>query len=173
MGRLTVYVENASRMISWAKADKQGIRLTFADGRRGLIPFSAIPEILSFENLVALQLPNPYVLVARLHTGEVVELPWDFARHYCDPTYRAKSETVGNAGRKALGNRVRQLREQAGITQEALATAAEIGRVTLLRIENGKQSPRYDTVLAIAHGLGCSIDQLLMGIQTGERESAT
>ena len=76
--------------------------------------------------------------------GETVDFPWDFARHYCDASYRPRVEAVVAAGRRALGGRIRQLREPARMTQEELAAAAGIGRGTLVRLENGGQSPRHD-----------------------------
>ncbi|HLE82553.1 MAG TPA: helix-turn-helix transcriptional regulator [Dehalococcoidia bacterium] len=43
---------------------------------------------------------------------------------------------------RCLGGRIRQLRDAARMTQEEPATAAGIGRVALVRIENGDRSPR-------------------------------
>jgi transcriptional regulator with XRE-family HTH domain len=49
------------------------------------------------------------------------------------------------------------------MTQSGLAAAAGIGRVTEVRIENGDQSPRCDTLAAIAHALGRPIADFLDG----------
>ena len=149
----TVLVRNANRMMTSANPLEEGIALSFADGRTGLIPFSAIPEIGHFSNLARIELPNPYMLVLHGTKGETVELPWDFARHYCDDAYRPRAEAVALAGRKAIGARIRELRESAGLTQEALAKAAHIGRVTLVRIETGEQSPRFQTLVSLAAAL--------------------
>jgi len=73
----------------------QGIEVAFADGRSGLIPFNAIPEIAGLADLTHVELPNPYEIVLHDIRGETFELPWDFARHYCDPTYRARVEAMG------------------------------------------------------------------------------
>jgi len=162
MNMLAVYVENADRMMTYVMADHEGIRLTFADGRNGIVPFADIPGVKELDNIASLSLPNPYEIIIRTRSGEGVEIPWDFARHYCDATYRSKVEAIGALGRKALGQRTRRAREKVGMTQDALATAAGIGRVTLVRIENGEQSPRYDTLSAIANGLGCPIQELLI-----------
>ncbi len=64
---------------------------------------------------------------------------------------------------KTLGTRIRELREARNLTQEALADAAGIGRVTLVRIENGEQSPRFETLVALAQALGRPIQELLVG----------
>ena len=67
------------------------------------------------------------------------------------------------AGRQAIGVKIRQLRNSAGLTQEALANAANIGRVTLVRIENGEQSPRYETLASLAQALRRPIQELVAG----------
>ncbi|MPZ16034.1 MAG: helix-turn-helix domain-containing protein [Chloroflexi bacterium] len=141
-------------MMTQAKASEQGIELAFADGCTGTISFSDIPEIGSLSNLDDLDLPNPYEVVLRNRCGETVELPWDFVRHYCDSSYRPRIEQLAASGRSSLGDRIRRLRESARMTQEELARAAGSGRVTLVRIENGDRSPRYDTLTALGKTLG-------------------
>ena len=61
-----------------------------------------------------------------------------------------------------MGRRVRNLRKQADLTQVQLANAAGIGRVTLVRIENGSHSPRFCTLDAHAHALNRPVAQLLL-----------
>lgn len=159
----TVLVKNADRMMTAAIPLKDGIELVFADGCRGLVPFGDIPEVNEFANLTRIELPNPYEAILYTRSGNTVELPWDFARHYCDASYRPRVEAIAVAGRQAIGARIRQLRESAGLTQEALVHAANIGRVTLVRIENGEQSPRYETLASLAKALGLPIQELLVG----------
>ena len=157
-----VLVRNADRMMTSANPTKDGIHLTFADGRRGMIPFADLPEIEDLSNLESIDLPNPYTVMLRNRQGGAVEIPWDFARHYCDPSYRPRSEAVAAVGRQSIGNRIRGLREAAGMTQEELSSNAGIGRVTLVRIENGEQSPRYETLIAVSRALGRPLAELLV-----------
>ena len=49
----------------------------------------------------------------------------------------------------------------AGLTQGELAERSAIGRVTLVRIEKGEQSPRFNTLSAIAHTLELAVEDLL------------
>lgn len=156
-----VLVRNADRMMTSARPLPAGVEIAFADGCRGLVPFAAIPEVDELADLASIELPNPYEVVLRRRRGAAVELPWDFARHYCDDSYRSRVEAVGAAGRATLGRRVRELREGAGMTQGQLAQAAGIGRVTLVRIEHGEQSPRYDTLTGLARALGRPVGELL------------
>ncbi|MEK7777764.1 MAG: helix-turn-helix transcriptional regulator [Chloroflexota bacterium] len=158
-----VLVKNADRMMTSANPLKDGIELFFADGCKGLVPFADIPEVKEIANLTSIELPNPYAVILQTKLGETVELPWDFARHYCDVSYRPRVDAIALAGRQAIGSRIRQLRESAGLTQEALALAANIGRVTLVRIEKGGQSPRYETLASVARALGRPVHDLLVG----------
>ena len=138
-----------------------GIRITFADGRSGIVPFEEIPEIAAVDNLDSIELPNPYEAILRIKSGETVELPWDFVRHYCDAEYRHRVEAVAQTGRQAVGANIRRLRESAGLTQQVLAQKAGIGRVTLVRIENAEQSPRYETLVSLAQALGLTMGELV------------
>ena len=157
----TVKVANADRMIIAVTPGDRGINASFADGYSGIVPFTDIPEVGDLSNLNAVELPNPYEIILTNTRDERVELPWDFVRHYCDRTYRPRMEMTATRGRQVLGSRVRRLRETAGLTQETLAQAAGIGRITLVRLENGKHVPKLTTLKAIAHVLGKPVEDLL------------
>ena len=157
-----VLVKNANRMMTTATLLDDGIELSFADGLKGLIPYAEVPEVKTRQGISGLELPNPYEMVLRSATGESVEIPWDFARHYCDASYRPTVEAIAALGRQTVGERVRRYRESAGLTQLALARAADIGRVTLVRLENGEQSPRFNTLKAVADALGVQTPDLLV-----------
>ncbi|MEK7353635.1 MAG: helix-turn-helix transcriptional regulator [Chloroflexota bacterium] len=163
MNLLATLVKNAERMMTYATATKDGIELTFADGRKGLIPFSDIAEIGNPEDLVSIELPNPYLVSIRSSKEEAVELPWDFVRHYCDASYQPMVTAIATAGMQSLGKRIISMRKAAGMTQAELAQAAGIGRVTQSRIERGEQSPRYETLMMIAKALGRPAAELLVG----------
>ncbi|MDO8687126.1 MAG: helix-turn-helix transcriptional regulator [Dehalococcoidales bacterium] len=163
MNMLATRVKNAERMMTYATATKDGIELTFADGCKGLIPFSDIPEIGNLENLASIELPNPYLVNIHSSKKEAVELPWDFVRHYCDSSYKPREIALAAAGMQSLGKRIATMRKAAGMTQAELAKAAGIGRVTQVRIERGEQSPRYETLMMIAKALGRPAAELLVG----------
>lgn len=157
-----VLVNNAYRMMTVANLLEDSIAIGFADGSRGCIPYKDIPGLEERAALSSLALPNPYAMVLKTVGGEEVEIPWDFARHYCDTSYRPTIEAIALQGRQTLGERIRGFRKSAGLTQATLAQAANIGRVTLVRLEKGEQSPRFKTLDAIARALGLHTTDLLM-----------
>ena len=157
-----VLVKNANRMMTGASLLEDGIELSFADGAKGRIPYSDLPEIGVRPTLSTLELPNPYEMVLKTAQGATIEIPWDFARHYCDASYRPAVEAKAMRGRHTLGRRIRRLRNSAGLSQDALARAAGIGRVTVARLEKGEQTPRFRTLNAIAKGLGVRVSELLV-----------
>jgi len=60
-----------------------------------------------------------------------------------------------------LGRRVRDLRRQAGWTQEQLAKVTRLTRAYIVAVEGGKQNVSMDVVIRVANGLGVAPDQLL------------
>lgn len=61
---------------------------------------------------------------------------------------------------KRFGERVRQLREQKGVSQVALAEKAGIEQQHLSNVELGNKEPGLRVVEMLATGLGVSLRQL-------------
>ncbi len=112
-----VLVKNANRMMTTASLLEDGIELVFADGLKGLIPYAELPEIKARDGISGLELPNLYEMVLEMTWSESVQIPWDFARHYCDASYRPTVEAIAAPGRPTIGQRVRRFRESAGLSQ--------------------------------------------------------
>lgn len=61
-----------------------------------------------------------------------------------------------------MGGRLRTLREERNLTQDAVARAAGITTDMISRLENGRyKSPGLRTLLRIAEGMGIAVRQLL------------
>lgn len=68
-----------------------------------------------------------------------------------------------------VGRKVRDVREQKGLSRAQLATAANIGCRTLARIERGEQKARAETLRAIAGALNVRLESLASGWREDER----
>ncbi len=59
-----------------------------------------------------------------------------------------------------LGERVRMLRRQRGLTQEALAEALDLSVAYVSLIERGGRNPPFTTVVAIARALDVPVTEV-------------
>jgi len=75
--------------------------------------------------------------------------------------HRAREDAGNRRGKGLLAKRLQRLKRDAGLTQEALAAKSGVSRVTFARLEAGEQDPRYETLPALARGLGVSLETLL------------
>lgn len=69
------------------------------------------------------------------------------------------AETTRNE-RRVLGPAVRCIRDLKGITQDTLATAADIHFAYLSNIERGKKSPSVDVIARLANALAVDINAI-------------
>lgn len=70
---------------------------------------------------------------------------------------------------RALANRIRELRDRKGISQEELAHRAGLSRTGMGFLETGKRWPRLDTLMKVADGLNITLDELLKGLHKPSR----
>lgn len=56
---------------------------------------------------------------------------------------------------------IKELRLKAGISQESLAAATGVSRISIVRYENGERIPSLDVAARIAKVLDCKTDDLL------------
>lgn len=64
---------------------------------------------------------------------------------------------------KAMGTRIREAREEAGMKQIDLATLLAIGKNQMYRIENGQTPCKTEYLFEISQILGVSLDYLYFG----------
>ena len=60
-----------------------------------------------------------------------------------------------------FGQVVRRRREEAGLSQEALADAARLHRTYISLLERGQRQPQLETIRALARGLGTTMAELV------------
>ena len=66
-----------------------------------------------------------------------------------------------------FGENVRRIRKQAGFSQEVLADRSGLHRTYIGGIERGERNPSLENIIALANGLGCSLEDLLHGLRKG------
>ena len=69
----------------------------------------------------------------------------------------------------AFGRRVREVRLEAGLTQEGLAEAAELHPTFISNVERGYRVPSVPTMLRLARGLGVPPGRLVDELGTPAR----
>lgn len=62
--------------------------------------------------------------------------------------------------RKHFGLAIRELRRKRGISQEALAKAAQLSRTYLTEVETGRRNPTLNNISRLADALGVPIRRL-------------
>jgi putative transcriptional regulator len=62
-----------------------------------------------------------------------------------------------------VGNRIRQRRTVRGLSQQALADAADLTQNAIYRLEAGESNPQITTLQRVAAGLGCTVRELVCG----------
>ena len=65
---------------------------------------------------------------------------------------------------KAVGLRIKDIREKRNLTQENLAAMVDLSATHVSVIERGVQIPKLDTFIAIANALDVSADELLVDV---------
>ncbi len=63
-----------------------------------------------------------------------------------------------------FADNLRTERQARGMTQEALADAAELHRTHISLLEKADRDPKLSTIVKLAHGLGTTPTQLLRGV---------
>ena len=75
----TIAVRNANQMMISADIRDDGIFVSYADGKSGVVPFGEIEGIDGRASIERLELPNPYEVVLAMTDGSREELPWDLS----------------------------------------------------------------------------------------------
>lgn len=64
--------------------------------------------------------------------------------------------------RKRFGQRVKELRQATGLSQEAFADRCGFARSYMSRIERGQANPSLDAIQVLADGLGMAVSELFI-----------
>lgn len=78
-----------------------------------------------------------------------------------DPPTSQRELDRRRAHRLAFGDVLREARNHAGLSQDALAATSEISRPTIARVESGNHSLSLDRLWALAAALGVSASEII------------
>ena len=85
------------------------------------------------------------------------------------PKVRPPLQVVHNSERlehqRAIGARLRQQREQRGLSQDDLAAQTGYTKAAIYEIERGKRAPLTWTVELLSRALGCKAGWLAFGVE--------
>lgn len=70
-----------------------------------------------------------------------------------------------------VGQRIRSLRLEQGMTQEMLAETADLSVPYVSHIERGAKKASLETLIQIAAALGVTVDRLLAGVQETDQQA--
>lgn len=75
---------------------------------------------------------------------------------------KSTADVTALSPKRAFGLRIKQLRDETGLSQEDLADAAGLFRTYMSRIETGLANPTLTVICALSEALGISSSELLM-----------
>ena len=70
--------------------------------------------------------------------------------------------------KETFGQRVRELRNQLGISQEKFALKIDMVRTYFASVESGKRNISIENIYKISNGLEVSLEELFKGLENGE-----
>lgn len=76
--------------------------------------------------------------------------------------YSCDVKTSLHRGGDGTQNRIRELREQAGLTQDELARRLMVTRQTINAIENDRYNPTLELAFRLAKAFGCPIEHVFL-----------
>ncbi len=94
-------------------------------------------------------------------------LPWDYFRYRADPGYRAVMIQFAEESEGQLATRIAAWRRHSGLSQLALAEAADLPGTAVSRIESGAKKPSLRVLRALAAAFGITVGELACRDPTG------
>ena len=137
-----------------------GLSVSFADGLVSLVPWDNIKEIHAQSDLLSLEISTPYELTVRTREGRVVEIPWDFVRHFGDPEYRQRNAELVSRGLDIFARRLRSLRCKSRLSQRELAKRSGLEEAIIEQMESGAREPNLKVIRRLAVALGRPVQEL-------------
>lgn len=153
--------DKAFRTIVQVEKRHNELYVQFADELESIIPIDELSLSLAELNFDTIEVHNSNSIVIQRKDGGEEVIAWDVARRFGDPEFAKDQEREDIRTRKRLGEHLKKLRQEAGLTQIKLAGLAGISRHTISRIENGENYPNSSTLRKLAVSLDLNFSDLL------------
>lgn len=75
-------------------------------------------------------------------------------------------DNLGKSVAIQLGARIRQLREQQGLSQRRFSIMVGMDRTYLIAVEHGRRNIAIENISKIANGLGVTLSELFEGVDS-------
>lgn len=75
-------------------------------------------------------------------------------------------DNLGKSVAIQLGARIRQLREQQGLSQRRFSMMVGMDRTYLIAVEHGRRNIAIENISKIANGLGVTLSELFEGVDS-------
>ena len=146
---------------AFVSGDGDAVFVQFGDGRKYTLAKQDITGVgrsrIASVNLAM----NGAELVIRAGTKKIL-VPWDYVLYRCDLGYESSVvASRGTSDPEAIGKRIKQLREENGITVSKLAQLSGLARPNVHRLEAGRHQPHIETIAHIARALGVPLTAIL------------
>lgn len=137
--------------------------LRFGDGLERAVLWADLPfaRQLGLDPVAASPGPGGESVVLVDKAGKEIDVSAISLRAALDEEYRVRLQSVDDDERKAVGAKIRAVRESASLSQQELSRRSGIAQESLSRIETGRRDPRLGTLQRLARGMGLSLDQLM------------
>ncbi len=147
-------------------AERREFVTIFRDGKMYRVRRGWLPEDDGSEILCVHVEPDGSAFRVEQASGHRFGIPWDFVLYHSEPRYQYyKGRRVQQVSERSMatqiGGRVRELRQERGLTTYELAKRSGILRPNISRIEGGRHVPNVDTLDRLARALGVSVADLL------------
>lgn len=143
------------------RPDRKGLVVCFEDGTGAdLAPHEFLPDDAPVPDWTGLTFSPHEVVVPT--ASRAVEVSWLAIRAATDPEFEAHLQEMGAEEDRLIGRRIAELRQDRGLSAEALARQVGLPPDALVRIEEGRGEATFSTLEHILGVMGATLDDLIV-----------
>lgn len=139
------------------------VLIEFNDGLERAIPWAelAFSARTDFVPVSASAAEHGQSMLLLDRSGRELDVDAGVLRALVDPAHQFQVSQRDLLERQSTGRRIREIREEFGLSQQELSSRSGIPQESLSRLENGRRDPRLDTLRRLAAGFDIALSDLL------------